>query len=137
MEFTPRQLEVLKLVAQGYHDPQIAERLRWPRPTVSRMLRELIRQLDATSLPDFRRKAGAIDESAPSVVADSHLTERDAQILHLLTTGHTNQQIGEQLHLTITTIRSQLNQIYRKLGVTTRSQAAVRAIELGVDGRTC
>ena len=74
MELTPRQLEVLKLVGQGYSDPEIAERLRLHRPMVTLLLRRLMRQLGATSLADFRRKAGAISESAPPIAADPHLT---------------------------------------------------------------
>jgi DNA-binding NarL/FixJ family response regulator len=75
-----------------------------------------------------------INESAPRVTADPHLTEREAQILHLLATGRTNQQIGNQLRLATGTIRDHVTQVYRKLGVATRPQAAVRAIELGLRG---
>ena len=46
--------------------------------------------------------------------------------------GRTNQQIGAHLKLSPVTIRNHLNRIYRKFGVTTRTQAAVRAVHLGL-----
>jgi DNA-binding NarL/FixJ family response regulator len=60
------------------------------------------------------------------------LTEREVQILQLLVRGHTNRQIGAQLQLVPGTIRNRLGRIYQKLGVLTRTQAAVRAVELGL-----
>jgi DNA-binding NarL/FixJ family response regulator len=60
------------------------------------------------------------------------LTEREAQILQLLVTGRTNRQIGAELRLRVGTVRNHLSGAYRKLGVTTRTQAAVRAVELGL-----
>lgn len=60
------------------------------------------------------------------------LTEREAQIIHLLAAGQTNRQIGQQLQLATGTVRNYLGRIFRKLGVTTRTQAAVLAVELGL-----
>ena len=60
------------------------------------------------------------------------LTEREIQILQLLVRGHTNRQIGAQLQLVPGTIRNRLGRIYWKLGVMTRTHAAVRAVELGL-----
>ena len=52
---------------------------------------------------------------------------RQVQILRLLVTGRTNRQIGARLQISPDTVRNHLTRIYRKLGVTTRTQAAVRA----------
>ncbi len=60
------------------------------------------------------------------------LTEREVQILQLLVRGYTNRQIGTQLGLVPGTVRNRLGRIYGKLGVMTRTQAAVRAVELGL-----
>jgi DNA-binding NarL/FixJ family response regulator len=60
------------------------------------------------------------------------LTAREAQVIRLLVMGQTNQQIGAALHLRAGTVRNHLSGIYRKLGVRTRTQAAVRAVELGL-----
>jgi LuxR family maltose regulon positive regulatory protein len=62
------------------------------------------------------------------------LTAHEAQILRLLVMGHNNRQIGAQLGVARGTIRNYLIRIYWKLGVTTRPQAAIRAVELGLRG---
>src|SRR4051794_20071794 len=64
------------------------------------------------------------------------LTAREAEILPLLVLGYTNRQIGTQLQVCPGTIRNRLGEIFRKLGVTTRTQAAVRAVELGLIERS-
>jgi DNA-binding NarL/FixJ family response regulator len=60
------------------------------------------------------------------------LTPREVEILHLLASGQTNRQIGLQVRLGAGTVRNYLGRIFRKLGVTSRTQAAVRAVELGL-----
>lgn len=60
------------------------------------------------------------------------LTPRDVEILRLLVLGRTNRQIGSQVHLGPGTVRNHLSRIFRKLGVSSRTEAAVRALELGV-----
>jgi DNA-binding NarL/FixJ family response regulator len=64
--------------------------------------------------------------------ASVHLTEREEQVLRLLVVGYTNREIGVRLLLETGTIRNYLGRIFRKLAVTTRTQAAVRALELGL-----
>jgi DNA-binding NarL/FixJ family response regulator len=64
--------------------------------------------------------------------APIHLTGREVEILRLLVTGGTNREIGVHLCLRAGTVRNYLGRIFRKLGVTTRTQAAVCAIELGL-----
>ena len=61
-----------------------------------------------------------------------HLTEREEQVLQLLVVGYTNREIGVRLLLEAGTVRNYLGRIFRKLAVTTRTQAAVRALELGL-----
>jgi DNA-binding CsgD family transcriptional regulator len=58
------------------------------------------------------------------------LSPREAEIVHLLVLGATNAQIGEQLHIASGTVKKHLDNIYRKLGVTSRWQAASLALEL-------
>jgi DNA-binding NarL/FixJ family response regulator len=67
--------------------------------------------------------------NAPSVGA---LTPRETEVLALLTTGQTNQQIAESLNISKGTAKVHVEHIIRKLEVSDRTQAAVRAIELGL-----
>ncbi|CAN5807438.1 response regulator transcription factor [soil metagenome] len=59
------------------------------------------------------------------------LTPRETEVLTLLTTGQTNQQIAESLNISKGTAKVHVERIIRKLEVSDRTQAAVRAIELG------
>ena len=59
------------------------------------------------------------------------LTPREKEVLGLLTTGQTNQEIAHTLTISKGTAKVHVERIIRKLGVSDRTQAAVRAIELG------
>jgi DNA-binding NarL/FixJ family response regulator len=63
---------------------------------------------------------------------DDGLTPREMEVLGLLTTGQTNQQIAQTLTISKGTVKVHVERIIRKLGVSDRTQAAVHAIELGV-----
>jgi len=59
------------------------------------------------------------------------LTERESQVLHLVGQGLTNREIGEQLFISAKTASVHVSAILRKLGVTSRTEAAVLAAHLG------
>jgi DNA-binding NarL/FixJ family response regulator len=60
------------------------------------------------------------------------LTEREIEVLRLLPEGKTNREIAAELHLSLSTVKKRLERIISKLGVSDRTQAAVKAIELGL-----
>jgi predicted ATPase/DNA-binding CsgD family transcriptional regulator len=60
------------------------------------------------------------------------LNERELQILRLLAEGKSNREIAEALIFSVGTVKWYVNQIYGKLHVGSRTQAAARARELGV-----
>ena len=60
------------------------------------------------------------------------LTEREIDVLRLAASGLTNPQIAAKLVLTVGTVKWYLHQIYTKLNVGTRTQAAARARELNL-----
>jgi DNA-binding NarL/FixJ family response regulator len=59
------------------------------------------------------------------------LTAREVEILRLVAQGQTNRQIAQNLSIARNTARNHVQHIIAKLGVSDRTQAAVRAIELG------
>lgn len=61
------------------------------------------------------------------------LTPRERSLLGLLRHGCTNKQMAGQLHLSEKTVRNQLSMLFAKLGVERRSQAAVLAVQLGIE----
>lgn len=60
------------------------------------------------------------------------LTEREREILQLVSRGFSNQEIADQLVLSLGTVKWYNSQIYDKLGANNRAQAIVRATELGL-----
>jgi LuxR family maltose regulon positive regulatory protein len=71
-------------------------------------------------------------ERASSAPGASALSAAELRLLPLLSTHLSFPEIGAELFLARTTIKSQAISIYRKLGVPSRSQAVARARELGL-----
>jgi LuxR family transcriptional regulator, maltose regulon positive regulatory protein len=62
----------------------------------------------------------------------SALTAAELRLLPLLSTHLSLPEIGQELFLSRNTIKTEANSIYRKLGVSSRSQAVTRSRELGL-----
>jgi DNA-binding NarL/FixJ family response regulator len=60
------------------------------------------------------------------------LTEREREILQLLAAGCDNRTIAAQLHLSEKTVGNRLSEVFQKLGVTNRTQAALVAVQRGL-----
>ena len=67
-----------------------------------------------------------------SGVVDHKLTRRERDILALLSEGRSNRSIAQHLYLSEKTVKAHLAAIFRKLGVTNRTQAAMMARQLGL-----
>lgn len=68
--------------------------------------------------------------TTPSAAPDS-LTEGEHAVLLLVARGYENEAIAEQLSLSPKTVGNRLTEIYRKLGVANRTQAALHALRHG------
>ena len=62
------------------------------------------------------------------------LTDREHEVLELLAAGLTNREIGEELVISPQTVKKHTSNIYGKLGVGSRTEAAARARELDLLG---
>ena len=60
------------------------------------------------------------------------LTPRELEVLNLMRLGHTNRRISEILWISSGTAKNHVEHIIGKLGVSDRTQAVVRALELGL-----
>jgi DNA-binding NarL/FixJ family response regulator len=60
------------------------------------------------------------------------LTPREMKVLTLTAQGYTNLQMAHALGISVSTVKKHLRGVVWKLGVSDRTQAAVRAVELGV-----
>jgi DNA-binding NarL/FixJ family response regulator len=60
------------------------------------------------------------------------LSKRELEVLHLLSLGHSNQEIADKLFVSITTIKTHTSNIYQKLDVKRRTQAVQKGLDLGL-----
>lgn len=60
------------------------------------------------------------------------LTSREADVLRLLAVGLSNAEIARRLIISTATVKTHTRNIYRKLGVSNRTQAAVRGLALSL-----
>jgi DNA-binding CsgD family transcriptional regulator len=106
--FTPDRLEVLKILAF-----QLA----------------YIRKMH-TCLAE--NTTGAKDETPLPLIEPftERLTERELEVLSLIADGMSNQEIAQELQLTVSTVKTHILNIYGKLRVNRRVQAVTRAKEL-------
>ena len=63
---------------------------------------------------------------------EAELTDRERQALVLLALGKTNRQIAQEMLVSVSTVKAYVGRVIEKLGVSDRTQAAVRAVELGL-----
>lgn len=76
----------------------------------------------------FRFYAGQVLE----VRSKLHLTEREQEVLHWLVQGASNEDIATRLYISVATVKAHLTAIFNKLGVTSRTQAIIRALKMGL-----
>lgn len=69
-----------------------------------------------------------------AVIGGTALTGREIQVLERIALGLPNSAICADLHLSPNTVKSIIRNAYRKLGVTSRSQAVAWCLEQGFDG---
>ena len=60
------------------------------------------------------------------------LTEREREVLRLIAAGRSNPEIATELVIAVTTVKTHVKNIYGKLNVDNRFQAAARAQELNL-----
>jgi LuxR family maltose regulon positive regulatory protein len=103
--------------------------------TLLQRAHELIDQMaDPGVLPALLQQSRQLLGSASGrrVKATAPPTRRELAVLQLLPTQLSTREIGHELHVSVNTVRSQVRAIYRKLDVTSRSEAVTRARQLGL-----
>jgi len=110
----------------------------------------LLKQVSAANLLQAIRTVGAggslVDtELVNSVMARlrkgdrrddlAYLTQQEKRVLNLVAEGLTNRQIATRLHLSEKTVRNYVSNVIRKMGVWSRTEAAVRVARAETGGR--
>jgi DNA-binding CsgD family transcriptional regulator len=68
----------------------------------------------------------------PKAQAALGLSERELQVLHELAAGRSNKQIAARLNISPNTIKTHVARLFEKLGAKRRTEAILRARELGI-----
>jgi ATP/maltotriose-dependent transcriptional regulator MalT len=120
-------LLLLASVRRGHGDPSGARAL-------VEQARELIeRSADPGILSVLLAQSTRALDTAPNHrVERAPLTERELAVLRLLPTRLSNREIGRELYVSMNTVRSHIQAIYRKLDVGTREEAVAHARQLGL-----
>jgi DNA-binding NarL/FixJ family response regulator len=135
-ENTDYLLEALDAGAAGYvlKDTPAERLISAVRSTLngeSPLNQELAAQL-LRRLAVERKHEPAPKRPEPHAPLRESLTPRELEVLGLLATGQTNQQIARTLVISKGTVKVHVERIIRKLNVSDRTQAAVHAIEMGL-----
>lgn len=83
-------------------------------------------------LAAFARSTGPTAEPAATQPLADPLSERELEVLGLIATGSSNQDIARKLFITVSTVKSHTNHIFGKLGAKSRTEAVARARDLGL-----
>lgn len=103
-----------------------------PPELLSRQLRQLSAGVPALSPSIARRIMEHFQRTGPTETGDADLSEREKQTLALISRGYRNSDVATQLGIAESTVASHIKSIYRKLGISSRAEAAWHATRLGL-----
>jgi DNA-binding NarL/FixJ family response regulator len=134
-------MEAVKAGAAGYvlkgdHPHHILDAVRavlnGETPLDQGLAMQLLRRLGEEAAAQGGRAPAEPATSVLVAATPSSLTPRETEVLACLASGKTNRQIAQELHLSLSTVKRHLEHILSKLKVSDRTQAAVKAIEMGL-----
>lgn len=125
-----KQLEaVVQQAAAEHFISPFAEMIRELTPLMEKVFCYL-------SESDFTLALGSLfgcrGASAPGVAMAEPISDREQGVLELIAQGLSNQEIADRLHISLHTVKTHARRINAKLAVKSRTQAIVRARELGL-----
>ncbi|WP_323792636.1 response regulator transcription factor [Nocardioides sp.] len=90
-----------------------------------------------TPVPVVEEKVVEVDEveARRGTEALRVLTARECDIVELIVAGMSNKEIGDELSLSVNSVKTYIRTAYRKMGVQRRTQAMLWALEHGLGAR--
>jgi DNA-binding NarL/FixJ family response regulator len=121
-------LDAIKSGAAGYILKDVSQ---------NELITTVRRVLSGESILDHELAIGLLRRLASQTPSQEklptgQLSLRELEVLHLLAQGQTNREIAGNLQVSASTVKIHVEHILSKLDVSDRTQAAVRAIELGL-----
>jgi DNA-binding NarL/FixJ family response regulator len=126
---------ILKGVPPARLISAVRETLEGEFPMDEKVAGRLLRRLAAegTALGEDRPLSQvAIEEERAKGPRPPSLSSQELEVLRHVVAGEANRRIAQELHISLSTVKRYLERINSKLGVSDRTQAAVKAIELGL-----
>jgi serine/threonine-protein kinase len=124
---TPREREVLELLSTGCTNEEIARHLGISLDGVKYHVSGIFRRLRVTS----RREAASLHLGTEGGV----LTHREQEVIELLSTGLTNEEIARRLGISLEGVKYHVSGILRRLDVESRREAASLHLRVAGIGR--
>ncbi|GCE31650.1 HTH-type transcriptional regulator MalT [Dictyobacter alpinus] len=101
---------------------------------MARLLRDCLPRIQPKALQIYAKQLlNAFDPQpthSATGLSGEPLSQQEQKVLRLLSMGNTNAEIARELVVSVNTVRSQVQSIYRKLDVSNRMQASARAKQL-------
>ena len=135
--------KAVQLLALAFHQPQWAGGWLQHWPLVNRLRADLAQRLGAeqyqelwergasqnteTVIQSIVSTASKMPHTAANQTLQEPLSDRELEVLHLITEGLSNREIAERLFLSVGTIKVHIRNIYGKLHVGNRAQAIAQA----------
>ena len=102
-----------------------------PDPCFTPLVEDMLSEIDiGTRTPS--ELSSAAERLGPSGSLADRLTAREREVLRYLPTMLTTNEIAVELYVSVNTVKAHMKSIYRKLGVSRRRVAVVRAYECGI-----
>jgi len=102
------------------------------RPTMLQAIKRAVSQRNAWSRTLLRRVRLMTPAREGAVVGGVWLTVRQQEILRRLAVGRSNEDMAEELGISVETVRQHMKQVLQKTGSEDRTQAALWAIRFGL-----
>jgi LuxR family maltose regulon positive regulatory protein len=106
---------------------------------LARLLKVAQRRGVATAISQQVLEALGAGETAPAKIYHQELVEpitaRELDVLRLIAVGLSNKEIGDELFISVSTVKRHITNLYGKLGTSTRTEALQKARQLGLLAR--
>ena len=125
-------------ILKGSHPNHVLDAVRrvlgGESPLDQELAMQLIRSLAGGQTQQQGAQASGVPPEEPRrpPLLPQLLTDRELEVLRLLAQGRTNREIARELLVSVGTVKAYVQRIIAKLEVSDRTQAAVKAIELGI-----